>query len=388
MGYSNYAFSAATHADFYRAEAELLRFSERIKNRPYARYMKKTLLAMDAVFAIRMAQEVEIPIVPLVVLFELTDSKYHGDVDLGLQDMQSKAPLSDDIIDAVREALHYMQALEWVAEIAKPHYTVTIDTVLRLHEILLNGKTCGSRYHGFRSEHLPHMKGSDPQLIALEVNELCNFSNCDYFSPLGQASVIHHAFERIVPFDDMVDRTGLLMAFIPMFRRGLFANGYMAPICWGASLDREYRKKLKDVSRIEPTTKAHLYYRERWAVYNARNTRWAVIIAESFLNKTDELSAVWRSQGLKIPANSAIDRLLDVFLAIPRLTIRHAASIIGKSYGATSEAMGQLKKAGIVQEQALDNRERAYRCEQSRIMITEFVNEIIQIGQEAEERGL
>lgn len=359
----------------------MIRFSERIIRKPYARYMKKTLLAIDGVFAVRMPSEIVLPIVPLIVAFDVVDWKYQGDIEFCLRTNRFGFSFPEEIHSIIIEAIHYMQALEWVSKISVPGSVTTADTVLQLHEILLNGKSCDGRYHGFRSTYLPHKKGSKPEQIPAKISELCEFCSSDLITPLGQASVIHHSFERIVPFDTMIDRTGLLFAFMPMFRRGLYAEGFVVPICWGASLEREFRRKLKDSSRMEASFEKHLYYRERWASYNARNTHMAVIIADSFLTKADALRLEWRSQGLKIPANSAIDRLLDLFLAIPRLATTHAAALIGKSYGATNEAMSQLVKAGIVVETALDNRERVFVCEQSSKMITDFVDKLIRMSQ-------
>lgn len=384
VDYSSYTFSAKTQADFFKAEAEVLRFGGRVAQSPYAKHMKTTLMAIDAVFAVRMSHDIELASVPLIVAFDLTDWKYHGDAARSLRPHLSEFQFSEESCDAALEALHYMQALEWVEENAKPGFTATIDTIQHLHEILLNGKTSERRYYGFRNSYLPHKKGADPSLIPVELNDLCQFCNSDFFSPLGQASVIHHAFESIVPFDSMIDRTGLLFAFMPMFRRGLFVNGYMAPICWGASLEKEYRRKLKDSSREESSSKTHLYYREQWAAYNARNTHMAVVIADSFLSKADKLRAKWRSQGLKIPSRSAIDKLLDLFLAVPCLSTRRASAVIGKSYGATNEAMNQLAKAKIVKEAAIDSRERAFICEQSASMITEFVDELVKMSKIAD----
>ena len=102
-----------------------------------------------------------------------------------------------------------------------------------------------------------------------------------------------------------------------------------------------------------------------------------------FLAKVSKLRESWRSCGLKVPANSATDKLLDLFLAIPQLATRHAASCIGKSYGATNEAMHQLVKAGIVREVAIDNRERIFVCEQSTALIADFVNELEKMGDAA-----
>ncbi len=376
-------FSAETQAAFFKAEAEMIRFAERAAQLPHAEYMKNTLLAIDAVFAIRMVRDVSLPPVPLIVAYDVAGWKYGNDVERCLNASRLLFRLPEDQNDAAIEAMRYMQALEWVARTASPGFAVMPDALVRLNEILISGINSRSGEHGFRKVYLPHKKGTPPADINRELEELCAFCNGEYFSPLGQASVIHHAFERIVPFDAMIDRTGLLFAFMPMFRRGLFANDLVVPICWGAALEREYRRTLKDASRDELTSENHKFYRERWAAYNARNTSMAVVIANMFLAKVSKLRESWRSCGLKVPANSATDKLLDLFLAIPQLATRHAASCIGKSYGATNEAMHQLVKAGIVREVAIDNRERIFVCEQSTALIADFVNELEKMGDAA-----
>ena len=112
-----------------------------------------------------------------------------------------------------------------------------------------------------------------------------------------------------------------------------------------------------------------------------------VVIANMFISKVSKLRDTWRSRGLKIPANSATDRLLDLFLAVPQLATRHAANCIGKSYGATNEAMHQLVKAGIVKEVAIDNRERVFVCDQSAALIADFVDNLEKMGEVAAEPG-
>ena len=378
-------FSADTQAAFFNAEAEMIRFGERAAQLPHAEFLKNTLLAIDAVFAVRMAHDVSLPPVSLIVLSSVAEWRYENDVERCLATTRSMLRLPEEMGEATIEALHYMQALEWISRISKPGFAATPETIVRLNEILLYGINFEEHDHGFRKTYLPYKKGSVPLEIPREIKKLCDFCNGDYFSPLGQASVIHHAFERIVPFDAMIDRTGLLFAFMPMFRRGLFANELMVPICWGASLEREYRRTLKDASRKELTSESHKVYKEQWAAYNARNTSMGVVIANMFLSKVSKLRENWRSCGLKIPANSATDKLLDLFLAIPQLATRHAASCIGKSYGATNEAMRQLVKAGIVKEVAIDNRERVFVCDQSAALIADFVERLEKMGEVASE---
>lgn len=380
-------FSADTQAAFFNAEAEMIRFGERAAQLPHAEFLKNTLLAIDAVFAVRMAHDVSLPPVSLIVLSSVAEWKYENDVERCLATTRSMLRLPEEMSEATIEALHYMQALEWVSRISKPGFAASPETIVRLNEILLYGINSEEHGRSFRKTYLPYKKGSEPLEIPREMRKLCEFCNGEYFSPLGQASVIHHAFERIVPFDAMIDRTGLLFAFMPMFRRGLFANELMVPICWGASLEREYRRILKDASRKELTSESHKVYKEQWAAYNARNTSMGVVIANMFLSKVSKLRDSWRSRGLKIPANSATDKLLDLFLAIPQLATRHAASCIGKSYGATNEAMHQLVGAGIVKEVAIDNRERVFVCEQSAALIADFVESLEKMGEVAAEPG-
>ena len=172
-----------------------------------------------------------------------------------------------------------------------------------------------------------------------------------------------------------------------MFRRGLFANELMVPICWGASLEREYRRTLKDASRKELTSESHKVYKEQWASYNARNTSMGVVIANMLISKVSKLRDSWRSRGLKIPANSATDKLLDLFLAVPQLATRHAANCIGKSYGATNEAMRQLVKAGY-REGSRHRQPRArFVCDQSAALIADFVDNLEKMGEVASEPG-
>lgn len=376
------SFSAETQAGFFKAEAEMIRFGEHAARLPFARYMRNTLLAIDAVFATRMVRDVSLPPVPLIVIFDVAEWKYGSDVERCMRENYSLFQLPDDLREATLEALHYMQALDWVSRIAKPGFEATPDTLVRFNETLLRGSTSSGEHH-FRKTYLPYKKGAAPEAIPQEIAELCAFCNGDYFSPLGQASVIHHAFERIVPFDSMIDRTGLLFAFMPMFRRGLFSDGLIVPICWGASLEKEYRKTLKNASRDDLASENHRFYKERWAVYNARNTSAAVIVANMFLSKASTLRESWRASGLKIPANSALDKLLDLFLAIPQLAVKHAAGSIGKSYGATNEALHQLVKAGIAREIAVDNRERLFVCDQSGALIADFVGDLEKVSESA-----
>lgn len=379
------SYSAQTQAAFYKAEAELIRFGERAAHMPHAEHMKNTLLAIDAVFAVRMTHDISLPPVPLIVSYNVAGWKYHNDIDRCLRISRPLLMLEEKYTDTTIEAVHYMQALQWVSDIAVEGFQATPATLAQLNDILVNGKNAAEAGNNqYRNVFLPYKKGSAPEDIPANIQELCDFCNGDYFSPLGQASVIHHAFERIVPFDSMIDRTGLLFAFMPMFRRNLFVSGFPVPVCWGASLEPEFRRTLKDASRDEENGDNHIHYRERWAAYNARNTSMAVTIANMFLQKVEKLSNTWRSTpGLKIPANSALDKLLDLFLAIPRLATRHAASCIGKSYGATNEALHQLVKAGIVKEVAIDNRERIFICDQSTALIDDFVVELERISRAA-----
>ena len=125
-------FSADTQAAFFSAEAEMIRFGERAAQLPYAEYLKNTMLAIDAVFAIRMTHDVALSPVPLIVLFDVAGWKFDNDVDHCLAMMRSIVRLPEEASGAAIEALHYMQALEWISRISKPGFAASPET------------TCGS----------------------------------------------------------------------------------------------------------------------------------------------------------------------------------------------------------------------------------------------------
>ena len=162
MGYSGYSYSALTQAEFYKAEAELIRFGERLAHSPSAKHLQDTLLAIDAIFAIRMSHDMTLPAVPLITAFDLSNWKYRGDAERGIRTQRPEFRFPDNCLNAALQAIHYMQAIEWASAVSRQDAAITMETVLHLHEILLSGKTGDNRYHGFRSNFLPHKKGSDP----------------------------------------------------------------------------------------------------------------------------------------------------------------------------------------------------------------------------------
>ena len=85
MAYTDYSYTALTQAEFFKAEAELIRFGERLAHSLGARYLKDTLLAIDAIFAIRISHDVTLPVVPLITAFDLSNWKYKGDADQGIR---------------------------------------------------------------------------------------------------------------------------------------------------------------------------------------------------------------------------------------------------------------------------------------------------------------
>ena len=119
MGYSGYSYSALTQAEFYKAEAELIRFGERLAHSPSAKYLQDTLLAIDAIFAIRMSHDMTLPAVPLITAFDLSNGKYRGDAEQGIRMQRPEFRLPDDCLNAALQAIHYMQAIEWASAVSR-----------------------------------------------------------------------------------------------------------------------------------------------------------------------------------------------------------------------------------------------------------------------------
>ena len=145
------SFSAETQAEFFKAESEMIRFGERAINKKCAKHMRKTLLGIDAVFAVLMSHETILPAASLIVAYDVASWKYRGDVERCFNASRIDFGFPEGCREEALEALHYMQALEWLSQTITSDFKATPDTIVELHGILTNGIGNNFAADGFRN---------------------------------------------------------------------------------------------------------------------------------------------------------------------------------------------------------------------------------------------
>ncbi len=122
-----------------------------------------------------------------------------------------------------REILNYFAALRFI-EREQRKRTITHDDVLTLHKLIATGvmdQGTAGRYRNMAvrvGRHLP----PPPNEVSGLMRELLDWWNQDAseWPPVISSAVVHYRFEEIHPFADGNGRTGRLLAFWEMYRRG------------------------------------------------------------------------------------------------------------------------------------------------------------------------
>lgn len=271
-----------------------------------------------------------------------------------------------------------MRAMDWVSRNIPQGSAITVETVRYVHELCLSGFVEEGKCRGFRTQEpypfLPGGQSRPPDDVPNLMGLLCNFVSDNMFSPIGQSSVFHFEFEKIYPFDEVVDLTGLALSYAILFRRGLVCHPLIVPFSWLGSVDSLCRKSLLHPygESEHAYEKNRAYYKNKWAIFNSRNTVSGVKIVKVFLSSAAQLEKVWLSKLPQLTANSTARKLLLLLLGTPRVSVSQAASNIGKSFSATNEALNRLEQVGIVTSHALNGKERVFIAEQSVALIEEI----------------
>jgi Fic family protein len=130
----------------------------------------------------------------------------------------------DHTIREYREATNHAQAWEVVTRLADATSPITVDTVLQLHHIMMDGlvETAGQFRPGAvfitGTDYQPPSARLVPQLI---VDWLAWVHGDGHsYPPIVRAAIAHHDFEAVHPFDDGNGRVGRLLLNLLLMRDG------------------------------------------------------------------------------------------------------------------------------------------------------------------------
>lgn len=260
------------------------------------------------------------------------------------------------------EVLANVAAMHAAVELGTTRDTVTLDDLLAIHRILMDGSALphlggkvrtvqnwigGSGYNPCSAAFVP----PPPEAVDELLDDLLTYVNGDDHPALAQAAIAHAQFETIHPFADGNGRTGRALIHVILRRRGL-APRFVPPISLVlATQARDYVAALTAFRRVgapdgvERSAGAVLWLRTfATAAHRSCND------AKAYAVRIEALDAQWRERIGQVRRNSAVELLLDVLPGVPVITVDSASRLISRSEMRTGDAVNRLEAAGILRQ--------------------------------------
>ena len=200
-----------------------------------------------------------------------------------------------------------------------------------------------------------------PEAVAGLLDDLFAFCNDDSLPALAQAAIAHAQFETIHPFVDGNGRTGRVLIHLILRRRGLGLRVLPPVSLILATWSRNYIGGLSATRYVgAPDSDDAHAGANRWIALFASACHRAVEEASHFEARVRALQSSWRERVGRTRRHSAVRLLIEVLPGAPMLTASTAATLIGRSFQAASQAMERLVNAGVLVQINVGRRNRAF----------------------------
>ncbi|MBV8367932.1 MAG: Fic family protein [Candidatus Eremiobacteraeota bacterium] len=279
------------------------------------------------------------------------------------------AAISDE---TANEVLANVDAMAYaVHDVAGP---VTVKRVLEVHRRLLV-HTDKAKHAGVIRTEQNWIGGSDfnplqaafvpppPQAVPHLLDDLAEFCNGDNLPAIAQAAIAHAQFETIHPFADGNGRTGRALIYMVLGRRGLTTR-VAAPVSLAlATRARDYVRGLDSTRYVgSPSSPQATEAINAWVGFFAAACTRAVADAESFERRVQELQIEWRARLGGVRSDSSAVVLLQHLPAMPLLTVRGAATVLGRTFRAVNRAVDELVDAEVLTPAKAGQRNRVFEA--------------------------
>jgi Fic family protein len=260
------------------------------------------------------------------------------------------------------EVLANIRAIAWAVDGVAGAEAISVDHLLEINRLLL-GTTRLAAKSGRLREEQNWIGGSSynpcsaafvpppPELVPALLEDLCRFCNADLLPAVAQAAIAHAQFETIHPFVDGNGRTGRALIHVLLRRRGITPRLSPPISLILATWSDDYVNGLSATRYLgDPSSAEAQQGLNRWiALFAAACTR-AVSDAYSYEDQICALQRGWRAKLGRVRHESSVALLLDALPGAPILTVSAAATLIGRSFQATNEAMRRFEAAGVLKE--------------------------------------
>ena len=273
-----------------------------------------------------------------------------------------------------REVLGNIDAMTWAVDAVGPGDAVTVDTLLETHRLLMAGGRLeehgghvrtvqnwigGSGYNPCSAAFVP----PPPEYVPDLLDDLCDFCNDDSLPALALAALAHAQFETIHPFVDGNGRTGRALIHLVLRRRGLGVRVLPPISLLLATWSQDYIEGLAGTRYVgEPDSTEAQEGLNYWIALFAAACGRAVEDAGGFEERVNALQSSWRSRVGRVRSDSTVGLLIDALPAAPVLTTTTAAELVGRSFQAANQAIGQLVEAGVLLQVNVGRRNRAFEA--------------------------
>ncbi|NTU89196.1 MAG: Fic family protein [Actinobacteria bacterium] len=328
---------------------------ERIKFEQIGPALRKIVARLEAISTIRIdGKDPNLRMLIELESMEKTDSETDRLYSRSMLTKSTEEALA--IEEASREALWYMQTLEWLSECIEPGSKIHPETLLEIHSRCVYGESAMHTGVKFREKayRVPEdligiYQPPAPEDVIPLIEDLCSFINRDIYTPNTQAALAHFQFESIKPFKRGLDRTGRAMAHAIIYRRGLVEN-IIPPIGLMPAIHTQYHAEhLLPYGfgfKEEGQTKAKAI--DEWARFCGHSIELAARVVKAYIDAIVDLEISWNQRLGKTNKGSAIQELLLVLPGRPLLTVSSAMKLIDRSFSATNDALDRLEQSGIL----------------------------------------
>lgn len=272
------------------------------------------------------------------------------------------------------EVLANIDAMNLAMELADIEHKVTVETILRIHERILQVTDLkehagrmrdrqswigGSAYDPCSAGFVPPPPAEVPALL----EDLAEFCNDTSLPPVAHAAIAHAQFETIHPFVDGNGRTGRALLHVMLRRRGV-APSWCPPVSLVlATLKDDYIKALDGFHTELPADSPEAMAGcDAWISFFARACTRSVQDAALFEERMSALQAEWRQRLAPVRRGSSVDLLIEELPRTVILTVNEAARILGRSFTAANSAIDELVKAKVLRQVTIGKRNRAFEA--------------------------
>ena len=288
---------------------------------------------------------------------------------------EAAAQLGETAVDfTATDVLANIDAMAAAAAAIRPGDHITVEHLLSFHRRLLAGTRLDEHAGQVRAQQ-NWIGGSDynpcsavfvpppPEFVNDLLRDLCTFCNDDALPAVAQAAIAHAQFETIHPFVDGNGRTGRALIHLVLRRRGLAVRVLPPVSVVLATWAKGYIDGLVATRYRGPaTSRAAQDGLNLWVGRFASACSRAVDDAFWFENRAQQIEAAWRESIGRTRSGSATDLLLRALLGAPVVSGNSAASLIGRSFPQTNEAITRLAQAGVLHQVNVGRRNRAFEA--------------------------